>query len=30
MNPVTHTVEPKAMYCERLADTVVCGGVYQF
>ena len=29
MNPVTHTVEPKAMYCERLADTVVCGGVYQ-
>ncbi len=29
MNPVTHTVEPKAMYCERLAETVVCGGVYQ-
>ncbi len=29
MNPVTHTVQPKAMYCERLAETVVCGGVYQ-
>jgi cytochrome c len=23
------TVEPKQMYCERLNDTVVCGGVYQ-
>jgi cytochrome c len=29
MNPVTHTVQPKAMYCDRLAQTVVCGGVYQ-
>lgn len=29
MNPVTKTVEPKQMYCERLSETVVCGGVYQ-
>ena len=29
MNPVTHKVEPKNMYCERLEQTVVCGGVYQ-
>jgi signal transduction histidine kinase len=29
MNPVTKTVEPKQMYCERLAETVACGGVYQ-
>src|SRR4029079_4194616 len=28
MNPVTNAVEPKEMYCERLADTAVCGGVY--
>ena len=28
-NPVTNQVEPKQMYCERLNDTVVCGGVYQ-
>jgi cytochrome c len=28
MNPVTKQVEPKQMYCERLNDTVVCGGVY--
>lgn len=28
MNPVTNTIEPKEMYCERLADTAVCGGVY--
>jgi len=28
MNPVTHKVEPKNMYCERLDQTVVCGGVY--
>jgi hypothetical protein len=30
MNPVTKEVELKEMYCERLAQTVVCGGVYQF
>jgi cytochrome c len=29
LNPVTEAVEPKQMYCERLNDTVVCGGVYQ-
>ena len=29
MNPVTNQVEPKQMYCERLNDTVVCGGVYR-
>jgi signal transduction histidine kinase len=28
-NPVTKNVEPKQMYCERLEDTVVCGGVYR-
>jgi len=29
-NPVTKTIEPKEMYCERLDKTVVCGGVYVF
>jgi signal transduction histidine kinase len=28
-NPVTKKIEPKSMYCERLDDTVVCGGVYK-
>jgi cytochrome c len=28
-NPVSKAVEPKQMYCERLDDTVVCGGVYK-
>src|SRR3972149_11185756 len=28
MNPVTKKVEPKEMYCERLDQTAVCGGVY--
>ena len=28
-NPVTKRVEPKQMYCERLDQTVVCGGIYQ-
>lgn len=28
-NPVTKKVEPKSMYCERLEDTVVCGGIYK-
>ena len=27
-DPLTHKVEPKSMYCERLDDTVVCGGIY--
>ncbi len=30
MNPVTKKIEPKQMYCERLGDTAVCGGIYQF
>jgi signal transduction histidine kinase len=30
MNPATKTVEPKQMYCERLNETAVCGGVYSF
>jgi hypothetical protein len=29
MNPVTKQVEPKQMYCERLEETAVCGGIYQ-
>lgn len=29
MNPLTRTVEPKEMYCERLDQTIVCGGVYK-
>ena len=28
-NPVTKKIEPKQMYCERLEDTAVCGGVYK-
>ena len=28
-NPVTKKIEPKSMYCERLEDSVVCGGVYK-
>ncbi len=28
-NPTTKKIEPKASYCERLDDTVVCGGVYK-
>ncbi|MFN3303216.1 MAG: cache domain-containing protein [Roseateles sp.] len=28
-NPTTKKIEPKQMYCERLADTLVCGGVYK-
>jgi cytochrome c len=30
MNPATKKVEPKQMYCERLDETTVCGGVYGF
>jgi hypothetical protein len=29
VNPVTKAVEPKQMYCERLDETAVCGGIYQ-
>jgi cytochrome c len=28
-DPVTRKIEPKQMYCERLDDTVVCGGIYK-
>jgi signal transduction histidine kinase len=28
-NPETKKVEPKAMYCEKLEDSVVCGGIYK-
>ena len=28
-DPVTHKIEPKEMYCERLEDVVVCGGIYK-
>jgi cytochrome c len=28
-NPVTRKIEPKEMYCERLDDVVVCGGIYK-
>jgi signal transduction histidine kinase len=28
-DPLTKTVAPKEMYCERLDDTAVCGGVYK-
>lgn len=28
-DPLTRKVEPKQMYCERLDETVVCGGIYK-
>jgi signal transduction histidine kinase len=28
-NPVSKKIEPKAMYCEKLEDAVVCGGIYK-
>jgi len=28
-NPTTKKIEPKQMYCERLEDTLVCGGIYK-
>ncbi len=28
-NPENKKVEPKTMYCEKLDDTVVCGGIYK-
>ena len=27
-NPESKKVEPKSMYCERLEESVVCGGIY--
>ena len=29
VNPVNKKIEPKQMYCEKLDDTVVCGGIYK-
>ena len=28
-NPETKKIEPKSMYCEKLDETVVCGGIYK-
>ena len=28
-NPTTKKIEPKTMYCERVDDAVVCGGIYK-
>ena len=28
-NPVTKKIEPKSMYCEKLDDAIVCGGIYK-
>ncbi|MFM2059738.1 MAG: hypothetical protein RLY71_4123 [Pseudomonadota bacterium] len=28
-NPVSHKIEPKEMYCEKLGETAVCGGIYK-
>ena len=28
-NPENRKIEPKSMYCERLDETVVCGGIYK-
>jgi cytochrome c len=28
-NPVSKKIEPKRMYCEKLDDTAVCGGIYK-
>jgi len=28
-NPVSKKIEPKRMYCEKLDDAVVCGGIYK-
>ena len=27
-NPVSKKIEPKVMYCEKLNETAICGGVY--
>lgn len=29
VNPESKKIEPKQMYCERLEDTIVCGGIYE-
>jgi signal transduction histidine kinase len=28
-NPVDKKIEPKSMYCEKLDDVAVCGGIYK-
>jgi cytochrome c len=28
-NPTNKKIEPKSMYCEKLEDTAVCGGIYK-
>lgn len=28
-NPQSKKIEPKQMYCERLDETIVCGGIYK-
>jgi cytochrome c len=28
-NPENKKIEPKSMYCEKLDDSVVCGGIYK-
>lgn len=28
-DPVTHKIEPKETYCERLEEVIVCGGIYR-
>lgn len=28
-NPVSKKIEPKTAYCERVDDSVVCGGIYK-
>jgi cytochrome c len=28
-NPVSKKIEPKSMYCEKLEDVAVCGGIYK-
>lgn len=29
VNPETRKIEPKQMYCERVAETAVCAGIYK-
>ena len=29
VNPTTKKIAPKQMYCERLNETAVCGGIYK-
>jgi cytochrome c len=29
VDPITRKIEPKQMYCERVEDLMVCGGIYK-